>query len=256
MIFDIQGGTVYFKGCSLHCDWCTHPEGQNRLMQKMIFKDKCNRCRKCEDVCPCPVDCSLCGDCADICPNNAIAICGKMMPTERIMEQIGTHREGVALTGGECLLQTDALIELLSACKQQDIPTSVYTAGNIPTDALQRALPLTDTFVFTLSCTDNEKHRRHTGADNTLILANLRYLKQNSADIHIRIPLIPDINTDESELRALRKILDEIAPSKVEIIPYAPYGIEKAKALGKSPVTFPCPTNQALALAENILKER
>lgn len=253
MIFDIEGGTVYFKGCSLHCDWCEHPEGQNRLMQRMVFKDKCIRCRKCDNICPCPEDCSLCGDCADICPGNAITICGKMMPTELIMQQLETHKEGITFTGGECLLQTDALTELLTMCKEKGLPTTVCTAGNVPTDALTQVLPLTDIFVFTLSCTDDEKHRRHTGADNALILENLRYLKQNGATIHIRIPLIPEINTDQAELLALRNIVNEIAPAKVDVFPYNPDGAVRTKALGKEPRIFAVTDETALQLAKHIL---
>lgn len=43
--------TVFLKGCSLSCNWCSNPESQNRHKQIMFNIKNCIGCHKCEKVC-------------------------------------------------------------------------------------------------------------------------------------------------------------------------------------------------------------
>ena len=61
--FAIQDGpgirtTIFFKGCPLHCPWCSNPETM-RLQPQIIVRD---------------VKCIKCGRCVETCPQNAITI--------------------------------------------------------------------------------------------------------------------------------------------------------------------------------------
>ena len=41
---------VFFKGCPLHCPWCSNPESQAYKIQMTWDKDKCINCRACEKI--------------------------------------------------------------------------------------------------------------------------------------------------------------------------------------------------------------
>ncbi len=61
-LFDIQGFSVhdgpgcrtliFFKGCSLHCRWCSNPEGISPHPEPLYRADKCCYDRACATVCP------------------------------------------------------------------------------------------------------------------------------------------------------------------------------------------------------------
>ena len=113
--------TVFFKGCNLKCKWCHNPESQLAELQMMFFANKCVSCDKCKMVCPTSLaDCSLCGKCSQYCPNDARVICGKKYTVEEVIGEILKDKffyentgGGVTFSGGECMLQSDFLVEVL-----------------------------------------------------------------------------------------------------------------------------------------------
>ncbi|MBI4763564.1 MAG: 4Fe-4S binding protein [Deltaproteobacteria bacterium] len=55
--FSVQDGpgirtTVFFKGCSLRCPWCSNPESQQVVPQLFYFESRCRGCGRCVQVCP------------------------------------------------------------------------------------------------------------------------------------------------------------------------------------------------------------
>ena len=65
-----------------------------------------------------------------------------------------------------------------------------------------------DCFYIDCKDTDPDIYRRYTGQDNTRMLSNLRQLLEiaDPERITVRIPLIPEFNTKEDQLRS-RKLL-------------------------------------------------
>ena len=148
-VFDIQRGsfvdgpgirtTVFFKGCNLRCRWCHNPESQLAKKELLFYKNNCKGCGKCREVCPHRLlSCDLCGRCALFCPADARRLCGEEMPIGKIFSVVAKDRAyyeksggGVTVSGGECMLQIDALCELLKMCKEDGISTAVDTAGGV-----------------------------------------------------------------------------------------------------------------------------
>ena len=241
--------TVFLKGCTLKCVWCHNPEGKAHHTQMMFYENKCMGCGKCLQACPVALktnDCTACGSCADVCPTLARVMCGKKYSVHEVMEQILKDKKfydvsggGVTFSGGECMLQIDFLSELLAECKREGINTAVDTAGNVGWDHFEKILPNTDVFLYDLKCMDNCKHLKYVGAENGLILDNLKKLLSTHKQIIVRVPVIPGVNDDDRNMQLIKGFFeDNRYPDKIEFLPYHSGGNSKAVALGNICHTF------------------
>lgn len=272
MIFDIEHGsfvdgpgirtTVFFKGCNLKCAWCHNPESQSAKPQMMYYKDKCNGCGKCKEVCLYELtQCELCGKCVLYCPQNARKISGKEYSTDEILEEIIQDKPfydnsdgGVTFSGGECMLQLDFLSEILKKCKENGISTAIDTAGFVPFSSFEKIIPYTDVFLYDLKTTDNEIHKKYVGADNMLILDNLKKLLKTQKRIWVRMPIIPGVNDKKEDIEEATHFFEKYGiPEKIELLPYHSMGENKYRAIGKEPVIFNVPDKEKMDELKKII---
>ena len=273
-VFDIQRAsfvdgpgirtTVFFKGCNLRCAWCHNPESQSPKREMLLYRDKCTGCGKCREKCPNALaSCELCGKCTLYCPQDAREICGEQYTTEQLLTQLGKDKAfyessggGITLSGGECMLQIDALEELLCACKKEALHTAVDTAGYVPFSYFERILPYTDLFLYDIKCFDSEKHREYTGVPNEKILENLAQLCRRGANIIVRIPIIPTFNDTAQEMKSIKGFLDACGfDGDVELLPYHALGNHKYSALGKEYFTFSVPSKETMQMLKEIFSK-
>ena len=272
MIFDIERNsyvdgpgirtTVFFKGCNLRCAWCHNPESQSPKPQMLFYRDKCKGCGKCKAICPTPGHCTLCGKCTFYCPADARKVCGKEYTVEEVLSEVLKDKAfydnsggGVTFSGGECMLQVDFLTEILKKCKENGIHTAVDTAGHVPFAFFEKVLPYTDLFLYDIKVMDPEKHKTYVGADNTLILENLKKLLNTGANIWIRIPVIGGINDSIEEMQKVKEFLTLWGkPQKVELLPYHAMGEHKYTALGKENRTFSVPNAETMHRLQSLFQ--
>ena len=272
MIFDIERNsyvdgpgirtTVFFKGCNLRCAWCHNPESQSPKPQMLFYRDKCKGCGKCKAICPTPDHCTLCGKCTFYCPADARKVCGKEYTVEEVLSEVLKDKAfydnsggGVTFSGGECMLQVDFLAEILQKCKENGIHTAVDTAGHVPFASFEKVLPYTDLFLYDIKVMDPEKHKTYVGADNALILENLKKLLNTGANIWIRIPVIGGINDSIEEMQKVKEFLTLWGkPQKVELLPYHAMGEHKYTALGKENRTFSVPNAETMHRLQSLFQ--
>ncbi len=261
-IFDIQRNsfvdgpgirtTVFFKGCNLNCAWCHNPESQKPSTEMMIYKNKCIGCGKCQSVCTSKNACVLCGKCELFCPQDARKVCGKKYTVEEVLNKVTKDKAyyensggGVTLSGGECMLQAEFVLELLKKLKEECIHTAIDTAGSVPFECFEKILPYTDLFLYDVKIWDSQLHKRYVGADNRLILDNLERLFEKNARVWVRIPVIKGVNDNIDDFKKIRNFIGGRA-EKVELLPYHPMGENKYTAIGKAPQVFDKPDEEAL----------
>jgi pyruvate formate lyase activating enzyme len=238
---------VLFKGCPLHCCWCSTPESQKKEPELGVYPAKCIRCGLCAPVCPVhaitltdgkPVIdrslCNACGKCVEVCNAQALVILGHRMTVAQLVtevkkdEIIFKHSHGgVTISGGEPLFNPGFALKLLQAFKQEGINTGVDTCGQIPWSGLEPVLPYVDFFLWDIKHMDPQQHKRLTGVSNELILSNARAVSGLHVPLYIRIPLIPGCNDSEANIRATCEFVKGLA-SAVEV------GIMPLHHLGRS----------------------
>ena len=198
--------TVFLKGCPLRCAWCHNPESQERepvtvdIMRKVNGKSVPGK--------------KVYGERMEV--DSLVEI---LLRDAHFYEESGG---GVTFSGGEPLMQAEGLFQLLEACKQHGIHTTVDTSGYANWEEFDRIRSLTDLFLFDLKNMDPELHREYTGVDNGTILSNADKLLEMGARLIFRIPVIPGINTTENEISGMVGFLKERAEkmTEVHLLPY------------------------------------
>jgi pyruvate formate lyase activating enzyme len=247
--------TVFFKGCPLGCLWCSNPELIRPLPDLLYSREKCARCGTCIQVCPQGalsfdedgyilidrVKCDGCGDCVEECPESALELAGRFITVDEVVDDLlkdrvfyETSGGGVTFSGGEPLWQSGFVAQVAKCMKEEGIHTALDTAGDVTWCRFEEVLPFIDLMLYDLKLLDNDQHRRFTGRDNDLILANARLLAQQGVPIHIRLVMVPGINDSPDEIRARMDFIVELGDSvkQVDVLLYHRYGAGKYPRLG------------------------
>lgn len=227
-VFDGPGirTTVFFKGCPLRCQWCHNPEGLSFSPQMMVSVDSCIHCGNCISVCKHPEHCIHCGECIPVCPLRLRRIAGTRYTARELAtillrntDVLTMNQGGITFSGGEPLAQHEFLIELIA--ELQGIHTAIETSGYCPPLDFQEVINRLDYIIMDIKMVNSTLHRQYTGADNTIILQNLKYLGESGKPFVIRIPLMPGVNDTDENLSATAKLVQGMAMlQKVELLPY------------------------------------
>ncbi len=268
--------SIFFKGCPLRCWWCHNPEGQEPYPEMMYYENRCIICGTCEKVCPLKavsiVDgrvvtnrklCDNCGVCVEYCPTGARELAGKWYTIQELLEEAEADRPfyeesggGVTISGGEPLMQHEFVIRFLEELKRVEIYTAVDTSGYVSKEIMKNVSRFTDLFLYDLKVMDPQKHLLYTGVRNDIILNNLKLLDELGARIWVRFPLIPGVNDDEANVRAMGEFVSNLkGVEQLNILPYHPLGVSKAERLGKEQKRFEKPNRQLIDKIMNILEE-
>jgi len=206
---------VFLKGCPLRCTWCHSPESWNP-------------------------------ECARY-PDGTLI--GKRMTVDEVVENVLRDKDfyeasggGVTVSGGEPLMRWEFVCEIFSRLRKAGVKTAVETSGYAPPAAVEAMAAVTDLWLFDIKGLDPKRHLEHTRVDNASILANLRWLNVHGAKIVLRCPMIPGLNDFDANLVALGQLANELkGVEALDVEPYIPYGIDKAKQLGLKVYEAPQP---------------
>lgn len=204
---------VFFKGCPLHCAWCSTPESQSGQREVYYMKERCVYCGACIKICPENAlywteeakkgervqkmerdssevkkiltrdkkRCRQCFKCVEACNYRAHQIYGREMTVKEVMREILKDEMfffysdgGVTLSGGDVFCQTDFAEALLKACDDACINAAAELDMFTSFENVKRIVPYLQMFYADVKCMDSEKHRKWTGQDNAIILENIR----------------------------------------------------------------------------------
>lgn len=223
--------TVFFKGCSVRCPWCSNPENLEARPEKYM-----------KDGRP--------------------GIYGRYMSCGELYEEVmkdglfyrqqglGTGLDalpgGVTYSGGEALLQADKLEPLFQRLKDAWVHQCVETCLFVPADRLALAMQYIDLFYVDIKILDEERCRSILHGDLDQYLTNVNTLFEAQKPVVFRVPVIGGYTDREKNIRAIVELIKRYPPLKVELIKEHNLGQSKYISLGKSPPELEAVTDEAM----------
>ena len=209
---------VALKGCPLRCIWCHSPESWSYQIEKY---------------------------------SNGETV-GWKTTAEKVVEEVLRDKAfydasggGLTLTGGEPLAQVDFCREILRLAKDAGLNTAIETSGYAPLKVVKAVEPFVDLWLYDIKHLDAERCLRLTGRPLAPVLENIRHLNKATRHIVMRCPMIPGVNDDDDELKAIGRLADELEMvEELNVEPYVPYGVDKAQRLGLKVYEAPLPPKE------------
>lgn len=174
-------------------------------------------------------NCVQCGQCIVACPtstpgNNggALALPTRELETQAIFQMLLPQLEvvkacgGLTLSGGEALLQKEAVRELLQLCKNHGIHTAVETSLTLPREAYTYVGDLVDCWLIGLR--DVALQKDNPSIDE-VVLQNLRYLSSTGREVIVRWPIIKGYTDSRTPIARLVTLMQIGELTRIELLP-------------------------------------
>ena len=138
---------------------------------------------------------------------------------------------GVTFSGGEPLLQSDFLLEILKLCKENNIHTCLDTSGtNFKNEEI---FLYTDLVILDIKALDDNSYIDMTNKNMEDFWLFLNICEKLKKQVWIRQVIIPGINDNlEYVLNLKEKLKTFKCIEKIELLPYHNMAIEKYEKLG------------------------
>jgi len=233
--------TVFLKGCNMRCAWCHNPETLNRDPELEWIQQKCIGCNSCTKVCQTGAFslvngkpsfqkslCIACFDCVEVCYAEAISKVGREVMPEEVFAEVeqdfpffSNSGGGVTISGGEPMLQPKFTAQILALFQKAGVHTALDTNLSIPWNQYEKVLSCADLVLADLKIMDPALHKRWTGQSNRIILDNLQKLDLTGIPYLIRTPVVPGVNDNEAEIRAMADFTAKLKNlKKHELLPF------------------------------------
>ena len=168
--------------------------------------------------------------------------------TELLKDQVFYETSGGGLTfsGGEPMIQTDFLREMLPRCHDAKLHVALDTCGAVGWERFEELLPWVDLVLYDLKIMDPDRHKAATGISNHRIVENAQRLTLSGMPMWIRTPVIPGYTDDAENILAIARFIREALATvqRWDLLAYTnlgrpkyhrlarPYLLEKAALLG------------------------
>ena len=248
---------VFLQGCNINCRYCHNPE----------TRALCVSCGRCVETCPAGAlekkdgrivyhaeKCVQCDTCIHVCPNNSSPRTWEMTPEEvyeKVKKQIPFIR-GITVSGGECMLRPDFLLELFRLAKQDGLTALIDSNGTIPFQKYPELLEICDGVMLDIKAFHDEDHRRITDSTNQTVLENAVYLAEQGKLFEVRCVIVPGLYDAEKSIRDMAAFLApymEKHPFRIKVIAYRPMGVREAYS------HYQVPSKEYLERLADILRE-
>lgn len=201
--------TVFLKGCSIRCPWCSNHENINHQIESYVKDGK-------------------------------EVFYGKEYSVDEVLKEVLKDKifyednGGVTFSGGEALLYAKELLPLMQQIKQNNISIAVESSLFVPSSYLEMAIPFVDYFYVDLKVMDKERCSFLLKGNLELFKSNLAILAK-SKKFNVRIPVIYGYTDDENNIKCIIDVIREYRSSikKVGLIKGHNLGDNKYISLGK-----------------------
>ena len=182
----------------------------------------------------CPLRCCFCHN-----PDTWKATSKLKMNASAVVDEIRKYRPyiemggGVTFSGGEPLLQSKFLLDMLKLCKKAGIHTCIDTSGTgYNKNYLDEILKYTDLVILDIKAIDDKSYKKITKRTMDMFNYFVERLNKSNNKLWLRGVIIPGINDNEEYILRLKEYIKKFNNvEKVELLPYHTMGIDKYKKL-------------------------
>ena len=232
--------TVFLHGCSLKCPWCANPE-MSFFNRKYIVN---HNCKMDNGKCIYGVDCTGIDSSQEVleenynkCPVGAIEKIYDIYSIDNLKEIILEDKflygndGGVTFSGGEPLLQSKKLKELLIELKKESINIAIESCLYVDNNNLLDVIDYIDTFIIDVKILNKDNVKTVLNGDFDVYLKNIDAVFSKNKNVIFRVPLIKPYGTDDNNLSEICHFFSKYKPNKVEIFKGHNLAREKYKKL-------------------------
>lgn len=182
----------------------------------------------------CPLRCAFCHN-----PDTWKSISKLKMSATEVVDEIRKYRPyiemggGVTFSGGEPLLQSKFLLDMLKLCRKAGIHTCIDTSGTgYSKKYLNEILKYTDLVILDIKAIDSKNYKKITKRTIDMFKYFVEQLNSSETKVWLRSVIIPTINDNEEYILKLKEYIKQFKNvEKIELLPYHTMGIEKYKKL-------------------------
>ncbi|QGU94325.1 YjjW family glycine radical enzyme activase [Clostridium bovifaecis] len=222
---------IFLQGCNFNCSYCHNPETISL----------CCNCGAC--VLECHYNalttenskviwnkrlCKSCDKCLQVCKRNSSpkAI---YMTVDEVISEVNKFRvfiSGITVSGGECTLQAEFLVELFREAKKLGLTCFIDTNGSIPLWKNKALIDIMDMAMVDLKSYNPLEHKGLTGMDNNVIIENIKHLSKLNKLYEVRTVIVPEVLDNEYNVDMTSKLIASLNPDiRYKIIKYRPIGV-------------------------------
>lgn len=244
---------LFLKGCSLACPWCQNPESRSEKRsllfdQRICLKD-CDICSKaCSAISKQDGAISIDRDLLtnedlaeldNICPTQALTVCGQEADAEQLFKELMKDKPfydqssgGVTFSGGEPLMQADLVADIAKKLKQNSVSAAIESCMHAPWKNVEKVAPFIDCWLADLKHTEEVKFNQWAKGSLKRIKENFRKLDSIAKRIVIRVPVVPEFNDTDQELKQIIDFAASLQSCKeLHLLSYHTLGINKYRLL-------------------------
>lgn len=152
-----------------------------------------------------------------------------LMTVEDVMktvDKVSPFISGITVSGGECTLQKEFLVELFYEVHKSKLTAFVDTNGSIDFSKEDMLVNSMDMAMLDIKSFDEEEHRMLTGMSNDLVLKNAEYLAGLGKLYEIRTVIVPDLLNNHRNVREISAMISRLSPDiKYKLIKFRPLGV-------------------------------
>ncbi len=192
--------TVFLKGCSIHCPWCSNPEN-------IDFKSPYGR------------------------KYDAGELANELLKDEHFWKESGG---GVTFSGGEPFLQIDEICEVTNIIDRNKTSVILESALFVDLSLIKKCIDCVDGVIVDIKILNKKKCKDVLGGTIDDYKANVEFLAKRNKIIMFRIPCCPEYTLTEDNTHDIAKFLSDYTDIPVEIFSVHRIAESKYKHLGKS----------------------
>lgn len=232
---------VFLQGCNFNCVYCHNPETINL----------CSNCGLCVNECSTEalnikdnivtwdkVKCCSCDKCIKACLNTSSPKILKLTVDE-VINEISNYRpfiQGITVSGGECTLQEEFLIELFTKAKSIGLTCFIDSNGSKDFSEMKELMELCDGVMLDVKSFNNDKHNKYIEFDNFNVLKNLEYLSSINKLYEVRTVVVPEILNNEETIMEVSKVICKYDNNiRYKLIAFRNLGVRKSFSCLNSP---------------------